>query len=246
MTGAWSTPYDVAAGRRVDLAAVRAMASTPGTLLGSALASWRYDRSTTLRFPVRASARSRVRRHRTSDMDLGGHLYLGHWPDASTATGGPSSRTAGPVVDARTVLDLHAGSRFTTGGWVVVGGGSEVVVGTGASVHLGGGCILNAHVRIIAMNAVHVGNDCAISWGVQLLDDDLHRLTIAGKARPHGAPIHLGDRVWLGTGATVLKGVAVGDGAVVAAGSVVTSDVPDRALVAGVPAKVIATDAEWY
>ena len=53
------------------------------------------------------------------------------------------------------------------------------------------------------------------------------------------APIRLGDDVWIGANATVLPGVAIGDGAVVAAGAVVTRDVPPMTVVGGVPARVI-------
>ena len=52
-------------------------------------------------------------------------------------------------------------------------------------------------------------------------------------------PIHIGKRVWLGVGATVLPGVTIGENSIVSAGAVVTKDVPPNTIVAGVPAKVI-------
>ena len=52
-------------------------------------------------------------------------------------------------------------------------------------------------------------------------------------------PIHIGKRVWFGANVTVLQGVTIGENAIVAAGAVVTKDVPANAIVAGVPAKVI-------
>lgn len=55
----------------------------------------------------------------------------------------------------------------------------------------------------------------------------------------HGANIHVGDDVWIGGNATILPGVTIGSNVVVAAGAVVTRDVPDSALVGGVPAKVL-------
>ena len=59
------------------------------------------------------------------------------------------------------------------------------------------------------------------------------------------APIVIQDHVWLGMNVIVLKGVTIGEGAIVAAGSIVTKDVPPHCLVAGVPAKVVKTDVTW-
>ena len=59
------------------------------------------------------------------------------------------------------------------------------------------------------------------------------------------APIVIGDHVWIGMNVIVLKGVTIGEGSIVAAGSVVNKDVPPHCLVAGVPAKVVKTDVTW-
>ena len=58
-------------------------------------------------------------------------------------------------------------------------------------------------------------------------------------------PIKIGNHVWIGQRATVLKGVTIGDGAVIAAGSIVTRDVPPHSLVGGIPAKVLKENVEW-
>lgn len=51
--------------------------------------------------------------------------------------------------------------------------------------------------------------------------------------------------MWIGTGVKILKGVSIGDGAIVAAGAVVTHDIPDGCMVAGVPAEVIKKGVRW-
>ena len=53
------------------------------------------------------------------------------------------------------------------------------------------------------------------------------------------APIRIGRHVWIGANATVLPGVTIGDGAIIAAGAVVTRDVPENAIVGGVPARIM-------
>ena len=75
-------------------------------------------------------------------------------------------------------------------------------------------------------------------------DSDDH--TINGSSKPMTQSIVIGDHVWIGMNVTILKGVRVGNGAIIAAGAVVTKDVPENALVGGVPAKVIKTGVSWY
>lgn len=60
-----------------------------------------------------------------------------------------------------------------------------------------------------------------------------------------GGGVNIGNKVWIATGAMILPGVTIGDGAIVAAGAVVTKDVPEKCMVAGVPAKVIKENVEW-
>ena len=93
----------------------------------------------------------------------------------------------------------------------------------------------------MAKQRVTIGADCAVSWDVMISDTDNHVLD----GERGCAPVTIGDRVWIGARATVLKGVTIGDGAVVAAGALVTRDVPAGALVGGVPAKVLKADVTW-
>lgn len=117
----------------------------------------------------------------------------------------------------------------------------RVWVNEGATLTLGRGYI-NAGLNLSCFDAITIGDRCAIAENVTIRDADNHRIDAA---RPDRAPITIGDHVWIGTGATILKGVTIGDGAVIAAGAVVTRDVPARALVGGVPARVIRTDVDW-
>ena len=111
----------------------------------------------------------------------------------------------------------------------------------GAVLSIGEGSFVNHRSELIAHERVEIGRHCLLAWDVQVLDSDSHRVD----GLPHTAPVVIGDRVWIGCRATVLKGVTIGDGAVVAAGSVVTRDVPARALVAGNPAKVVREGVTW-
>jgi acetyltransferase-like isoleucine patch superfamily enzyme len=107
---------------------------------------------------------------------------------------------------------------------------------SGANIRIGNGTYLNRNVEIIAQREVVVGRDCQISWDVVIMDTDQHGF---GGEPPTAHPVRLGDRVWVGCRAIILKGVTIGDDAVVAAGSVVTRDVAAGSVVAGVPARLI-------
>ena len=118
-------------------------------------------------------------------------------------------------------------------------------MGAGARFEIGPDTYLNPNSTIICIDHVTIGFGCAISWNVNIFDFNGHDLFVDGVSRPQSQPVHIGDNVWIGTGVTIVPGVTIGDGAVVGAGSVVTPDVPDRALVAGNPARLISEDVSW-
>ena len=111
----------------------------------------------------------------------------------------------------------------------------------GAVIEIGDGTFVNHRTELVAHQHVRLGRDCLLAWDVLVLDSDSHSVD----GGPRSAPVVIGDRVWIGCRATVLKGVTVGDGAVVAAGAVVTGDVPPRALVAGNPARIVREGVTW-
>lgn len=119
--------------------------------------------------------------------------------------------------------------------------GFSISVHPGARLVLGSGFI-NNRVTIDCFDEIQIGNGVAISDRVVIRDSDNHQ--IAG-GKPISRRVEIGDHVWIGMNVMVLKGVTIGDGAVVAAGAVVTRDVPPRALVAGIPARVVRNGVSW-
>lgn len=101
---------------------------------------------------------------------------------------------------------------------------------------------------ISARHEIVIGRECAISWNCSILDNDMHRVVERGdtvRGADRSPRVHIGDHVWIGASSVVLKGVTIGANAVVAAGSLVTNDVPANTLVAGAPAKVIREIDGW-
>ena len=102
----------------------------------------------------------------------------------------------------------------------------------GKNVFINTGCTMQDQGGIVIGNGVLLGHRCTIAT----LNHDLDP---ARRQDLLPAPVHIGDNVWIGANVTILPGVTIGEYAVVAAGAVVTKDVPDYAVVGGVPAKVI-------
>ena len=142
------------------------------------------------------------------------------------------------------VIRVHPEGRLRCEGVVSVQRGVRIVIDSGL-LQIGHGSYINGFAKILVRERISIGSFCNISWNTQLLDNDFHPIVIDGVEQPMSAPIVLEDRAWIGTGAIVLKGVTIGESAVVAAGAVVTRDVPAKAIVAGSPAKVVGHIDSW-
>jgi acetyltransferase-like isoleucine patch superfamily enzyme len=105
---------------------------------------------------------------------------------------------------------------------------------------IGAECMLTGPVSIDLQAPVEIGNHVSIGHDVRLLTVD-HEIGSSEQRCGSGfaRPISIGDGAWLGSRCIILSGVSVGKGALVAAGAVVTHDVPPDTLVAGVPARVV-------
>jgi acetyltransferase-like isoleucine patch superfamily enzyme len=111
----------------------------------------------------------------------------------------------------------------------------------GGVIRMGANVRVNAGAFIVSYAEVSIGDDAMIAEYVGIRDAD-HGMAPDRPIRvqPHAAkPVRIGNDVWIGRGSVVLKGVTIGDGAVVAANSVVTHDVPPMTIVAGTPARVL-------
>jgi len=120
--------------------------------------------------------------------------------------------------------------------------GCSVDICSGATLSLGSGGISNG-ARIVVFDKIIIGHNVGISENVTFRDSDNH--CIIGSTKPVTSPIIIGDNVWIGINATILKGVTVGEGAVIAANSLVNKDVPPHVLVGGVPAKILKENILW-
>lgn len=168
----------------------------------------------------------------------------------------------------RKTLSVGTGSKVDY--WRLRGRGGKISIGQDCLIHgcidfdspdgsvkIGDRCFIGAS-HFVCHTGITIGNDVIMSWGITIVDHNSHALDwtdrrndvrdwAAGKKNWDGvkvAPVVIEDRVWIGFGASILKGVRIGEGAIVGAKSVVTRDVPAYAVVAGNPARIIKKAGE--
>lgn len=146
---------------------------------------------------------------------------------------------------------------------------AEILAMGGGRIQIGSSCIIGSNLRVYCRESVTVGDFSLVSWDVLICDYDGHpadpnlresevrgmqnsffpnfskpfpESPLALPLQDYNArPIRIGSRVWIGARATILKGVEIGDGAIIAAGAVVTRDVPPLAIAAGNPARIVGS-----
>jgi acetyltransferase-like isoleucine patch superfamily enzyme len=152
----------------------------------------------------------------------GGRLY------GASFLGRIPSKTVRSIGAARLLgVKIHPTAQIYR--WRDLREGSQITIGPGSIV--GSDCILDGRCGIRIGHSVNISSEVAL-WTLQH-DKDSPTFETAG------GPINIGDRAWISFRATILPNVSIGDGAVVAAGAIVTKDVPPYAIVGGIPAKII-------
>jgi acetyltransferase-like isoleucine patch superfamily enzyme len=151
-----------------------------------------------------------LQKHRGSRIDLGDGLTLRSWPRSN-----PLAPTHPAVLSTRSAQ-------------------AEIVIGDNCGF---------TGTTLVADASIQIGNRVLVGGNASIVDTDFHPLTPEGRREDINAgtsrPIEIGDDVFIGMNSLILKGVTVGDGSVVGAGSVVSRNVPPHTIVAGNPATVV-------
>ncbi len=139
------------------------------------------------------------------------------------------------------VLQIAARATLHTGRWVWIGHGTKIRCHEG-EVSIGDKTVLGQECTLSAYQHISIGEQCIVADRVMMIDFDHAVTEVEQPIRVQGIykrPVRVGNNVWIGYGAQILRGVSVGDNAIVGASAVVTKDVPANSVVAGSPARVV-------
>ena len=152
-----------------------------------------------------------------------GRLYVRNW--------GTMQFGNGISINSHRIADPIGGDTKTM---LLCGKGASLILHDGVSI---------SNSTIFASNHIEIQNDTCIGGGTKIYDTDFHSTDpykrLHGNTDVPSKPVHIGKRVFIGGHSIILKGVIIGDEAVIGAGSVVTKDVPAREIWAGNPARFI-------
>ncbi|GAA3993756.1 acyltransferase [Mucilaginibacter dorajii] len=133
-------------------------------------------------------------------------------------------------------------------GRVFIMHGTKIVVGKDAQLVLGDNFTTSTEVSIIAEKRITFGNGSGISWQTQVMDTDFHHI-----ADEHGvvfnqpAEVIIGDKVWIGCRCTILKGVTIPNGCIIAANSLITRKLSgENNIFGGNPTRVLKSNVTWW
>lgn len=162
-----------------------------------------------------------------SKIELNSHLYVG-----KNSFKYNSGRT--------TLIRLDKGASLIISGTAEIFYGCDIVVFDGGELRIGSSFI-NSDCTIRVAQNINIGDGCAISHGLTIMDSNFHSLN----GNVYIAPVTIEDHVWIGANVTILPGVNISKGSMVAAGSVVTGSFPENTLIGGNPARALKSNIKW-
>ncbi len=148
-------------------------------------------------------------------------------------------------MEQNTELNIEAGKfdrygdvpyNLRQGAYIEIVNGGKLTISKGAA---------NVGLTIMCAKEITIGSGVRIGRNVSIRDWNGPHVIISDTYRNH-APVHIGDRVWIASGCSIMPGVTIGEGSVIAANSTVTKDVPPRTLVGGSPARIIRENISWF
>jgi acetyltransferase-like isoleucine patch superfamily enzyme len=138
-------------------------------------------------------------------------------------------------------LEVAPGARLVLGRWSWLGDDCKIRVHEGV-VEIGAKSVLGQECTVTCFRRISIGRECIIADKAMMIDFDHGVVDVERPIRAQGIykrTVEIGHNCWIGYGACILRGVRVGNNCVIGTNAIVTKDVPDNAVVGGIPAKVL-------
>ena len=145
-------------------------------------------------------------------------------------------------LETRLLLDPNATLNIAGGGYV--GSGADIQLFKGSELNIGKGCCFNSGLQIVCAEKITFGDDVHVGRDVHIRDNNGEHYIIQ-PGYTWKAPVTIGEHCWLGSSVSIMKGVTIGEGTVIAANSVVTHSLPAHCIASGNPAEVVAENIVW-
>jgi len=142
------------------------------------------------------------------------------------------------------LLFMGPNSTLTTGKSISIGPGVKIILKANSNINIGDSTYFTSDNHIEAIKEITIGKDCAISWGVTIIDSDHHQM-ITESINESDLGVKIGNHVWVGCNVTILRNTSIGDNCVIAAGSIVKGKFPNNSLIGGNPARIIKENIDW-
>ncbi len=145
---------------------------------------------------------------------------------------GPHNVGTKDVKSARTIWECYG--NLVINGKTTIGSGSSISIGKNATLTFGKDFSITGNSSIICQKEITFGDNCLLSWDIQILDSDFHKIyNTEGKHINKPKPIVIGNKCWIGARCTILKGVNINDNTIIAANSTITKSFEEKNIIIG-------------
>lgn len=150
------------------------------------------------------------------------------------------------VPSSKGYIRIDDNARVVFSGRASFAQGSVILIGKGATVVYGDGFSAGKNFFQSCNGFNEFGNDVLIGWNVSIRDNDGHTILVNEQENPHTKPIIIGNHVWIGADALLLKGACVQNGSIIATKAVVTKRFEESCcIIGGFPANIIKKNVKW-
>lgn len=143
------------------------------------------------------------------------------------------------------ILIIRDNSQLIIGRNVLIGPGVSIIVNDNSKLTIADNTYIAADSKIYCSKEIFIGKNSVLSWGLTIIDSDFHQIVFNKQKKMMVKKIQIGDHVWIGANVNVLKGVNIGDGSIIAAGTIMCKSCQKNMLVAGNPGRIIKRGVVW-